>query len=200
MRPLRTSRYLTLDIELCCWDGPPPAGMTNEIFEIGIAEVDAESLTVTSSHSWLVKPVRSVLSDYCEALTGVSQKEVDAKGKPLAEVLNSVVKAYAPRHKTLMTWGNDHHAIDIDCTAAGIVNPFPLANVINIGQVVNLAAGLDRRIGLQEAMKMLGLEVTGKTHRAAADAIDTAVVSIELSRIQRHSLGLAPAVEPRLII
>lgn len=196
MRPLRTSRYLTCDLELCCWDGVPPDGMSNEIFEIGIAEVDAENLEIISSQSWLIKPVRSEISTYCTKLTGVSQAEINARGRPLAEVLNSVVKAYAPKHKTLMTWGPDHYSLEVACAAAGIENPFPAANVFNIGQAVNLAAGLDRRIGLQEAMGMLGLPVTGKTHRAEADAIDTATVSIELSRVQRLSLGLAPVQPP----
>lgn len=196
MKPLRTGRYLTCDLELTCWDGAPPAGMSPEIFEIGICEVNASDMSIVSSFAWFVKPVRSEISPYCEALTGVSREEVLKRGRPLAEVLNAIVNAYAPKNKTLMTWGDDHRAIEVDCAALGIGNPFPAANVINMGQAYNLAAGMDRRIGLQEAMLQLGLSVSGKTHRAEADAVDTAQMAIALARLQRAGVEAASKPQP----
>lgn len=184
MKQLKTSRALCLDLEMACWRGPPPPGMRAEIIEFGIVEVDMQG-GITREASYLVRPVASEISAYCTELTGITADEVVRHGRPLREVLASLTKEFGPSGKSLITWGNDWSSIERDCRELGIENPFPPGAQINIGQLASLAAGQDRRIGLEESLVAAGIVEEEARHRALPDARNTARIFAALCEVFR---------------
>lgn len=60
---------LVVDQDPTCREGPPPPGQTSEIIEIGLCPLDLKTLTRKEKRSFLVKPVQSVISEFCTELT-----------------------------------------------------------------------------------------------------------------------------------
>lgn len=191
---VRKDRILFVDVEMTCWDGEPPPGEVAEVIEFGLAEVDVERLEVTRSESLFVRPVRSTVSDYCQALTGISAKDLKARGRPLQEVASTLRKRFGTASKAWMSWGSDRHAIDVDCLAAGIDSPFSAA-FHDIGFHFGALMGSDRAIGLSEAMEMIGIERKGKLHSGMDDAVALADFWIASAANVREAFARMPAFD-----
>lgn len=198
MRALKTSRALCVDLELSCWNGPPPPGMRPEVIEIGLVEVDMQRGEIIREAEFLVRPVLSTISEYCTELTGITAEEVARDGRPLGEVLRGLTKEYGPAHKSLVTWGNDWPTIEQQCRDQGVENPFPAGAQINIGQLASLAAGQDRRIGLQESLATAGIDPGPIRHRGLADARNTGRLLLAMSEALRPMLPGFLATGPSL--
>jgi len=190
---VRRDRILFVDVEMTCWEGAPPPGEEREIIEFGIAEVDVASLEVIRSDSLLVRPVRSVVSAYCERLTGLDGKLLRSHGRPLAEVAATLRKKWGSASKPWMAWGADQRAIDQDCLRAALDSPFS-ASFHDIGLQFGLMLGESRGVGLGEAAEMLGIERSGRAHSGEGDAVTTARAWIAQAAALRERL--APAGEP----
>lgn len=180
MSALRYDRLLCIDLELTCWVDEPPIGMRREIIEIGIVEADPRSLEILREDRYLVRP-RSEVSAYCTALTGLTDSELRRNGRPLVEVLRTLVSAYGTQRKATLAWGSDWSAIERDCTAAGIPNPFPGPAAINLGQVYMLMTGATQRPSVARALEELGLEFDGRPHGALVDARNTIAIYREMA-------------------
>ncbi len=171
-------------------EGPPPPGEKSEIIEIGIAEVDTEKLTIIRSASFFVKNTLSTVSDYCTNLTGITQTMLNKQGRPLNEVCATLEKKFGTRNKAVVAWGSDEEAMERDCVAKGIgLSPFSRA-FFNLGLEFSMMAGLDRSIGLEDALIYLGEEILPGHHRAEPDAVATARIDIALMRQVRQALTL----------
>jgi len=55
---MRHTRALYIDLESTCWNRMPPPGMTPEIIEIGIVELDLIGLRITQEAAYFVRPRR----------------------------------------------------------------------------------------------------------------------------------------------
>jgi len=190
---VRGDRNLFVDVEMTCWEGPPPEGERPEIIEIGIAELDIESLEVTRSQSYLVVPVHSRISDFCTRLTGISPADIRRRGRPLAEVGARIAKDFGSRSKQWLSWGADRRAIDLDHQAKGVPPTFSAA-FVDMGLDFKHSLGLSGGMGLTAAMRLYGLERTGRIHSGEQDAIDLAMLWAEMARRRRQEL--VPAVLP----
>lgn len=179
---LRTDVALVLDVEETCWDGPPPPGMVPEIIEIGVAELDMRELVILREASFLVRPVRSEVSDYCTTLTGHSADSLRRNGRPLAEIFRTFSKSFGPAKKALMSWGDDWKEIARDADLAGASNPFPREAFQNIGQMFTLMTGSRTRLGLVAALESAGLSFDGIPHRGVVDARNTAILYAHYAR------------------
>ena len=197
MLELRNGRVLVIDLELTCWEGDAvPPGQRREIVEIGLVEIDMKDLAIRRESSWLVRPMASSVTPYCTSLTGITPEEVASGGRRLGEVLRSIANEFGPTRKPLLAWGDDWHAIDEDCRAAGCANPFPQEAFLNIGRVGSLLWSGNARLGLDEARVTLDLpEIQGR-HRALPDARATADLVIAMARLVR-GYGYAAGVSPR---
>jgi hypothetical protein len=49
---------LYLDLEWTCWDAPPPPGMQPEIIEIGLVEMNLDTLDIIQEGTYFVRPRR----------------------------------------------------------------------------------------------------------------------------------------------
>lgn len=188
---VRRDRILFVDLELTCWEGGPPAGESPEIIEVGLAEVDVDRLEVVRTGSYLVKPTFSMVSEYCEALTGISAARLKREGRPFAEVCSGLKKNWGTASKAWMSWGSDKRAVEDDCMRKGVVNPFSEA-FHDIGMQFTLMSGRSSAVGLAEAGSLLGLEPEGRQHSGEDDAAQAARTWAMLARMLRASIAPSP--------
>jgi inhibitor of KinA sporulation pathway (predicted exonuclease) len=185
MKKHRTDRILAIDTEWTCWDGEPPPGMRSELIEIGIVEADPSTLEIVRERSFLVRPLRSRVSPYCEELTGISEDLLRTEGRPLAEVLRTLAKEFGPSRKAAVAWGDDWGGIDGECRAAGLDNPFPRELALNFGLIYAIAGGCLERPALEQVVEAEGLGFDGRQHRAVPDATATMRLFLAFSARQR---------------
>jgi len=170
--------------------------MRREIIEFGIVEANAVTGELIREKSYLVRPAVSEISAFCTELTGITA-EGARHGRLLGEVLRTIGKEFGLT-KSIVTWGNDSAGLDRCCREAQVENSLESHRFINIGQLVSLMAGQDRRLGLYEVMEMLGVGETGRRHSGLDDARNTMLAYIEVSR--RLRLDLAHDATPQLSI
>ncbi len=185
MKKHRTDRILAIDTEWTCWDGEPPAGMRSELIEIGIVEADPSTLEIVRERSFLVRPLHSRVSPYCEELTGISEDLLRTDGRPLPEVLRTLAKEFGPSRKAVVAWGDDWGGIDGECRAGGLDNPFPRELALNFGLIYAIAVGCLERPALEQAVEAEGIGFDGRQHRAVPDAAATMRLFLAFSARQR---------------
>jgi Inhibitor of the KinA pathway to sporulation, predicted exonuclease len=184
---VRDDRILFIDVEMTCWSGAPPEGQRSEVIEIGVAELDLDTLEVVRSQSYLVQPVFSRISEYCTELTGIAVDDVRRRGRPLKEVASRLQKDFGTRSKQWLSWGPDRRALERDFAEKGIPFCFSAA-FVDMGLEFKHSLGQSRSIGLTRAMQLYGLERTGRIHSGEGDAIDTALLWAEMARRRRAEL------------
>jgi len=74
-----------LDLEWTCWNTVPPAGMKQEIIEVGIVAMDLANLKLLDEASYFVRPRRWEISQKCTMITGITDQDIRS-AKPLGEV------------------------------------------------------------------------------------------------------------------
>lgn len=83
------------DLEFTTWDGAmknkwQDPGQLREIVQIGAVKIQADSMEVVDTFEAFVLPSRNpLLSEFFQELTGINQKEVDAKGGYFPDVARS---------------------------------------------------------------------------------------------------------------
>jgi inhibitor of KinA sporulation pathway (predicted exonuclease) len=160
------NRLLCVDVELTCWEGPPPEGEQPEMIALGIVDLRTDSLEIRREKLYLIKPQVSRISPFCSTLTGITPKEV-AKAPVLADVLKAARKTFA--QGDWCAWGRDDELIGANATRVGAEFPFP-GLFHDLSAQVRLMLGLTYRPGLDEALARFGLDFEGPAHDALVDA------------------------------
>lgn len=166
---VRLDRVLSVDFEMTCWDGEPPPGQVSEIIQIGITEIDNETMTRLRSESWYVRNELSDVSTECTRLTGITPAVLRRRGIPLGEAGRIIAKKFGSRNKGWLAWGSDKAAIDRDCHAKNVEPIFSNA-FFNVGLLYSMVASEGRSVGLDEAAERFGISFEGRPHDAGADA------------------------------
>lgn len=177
------ARALYIDLEWTCWDGPPPPGMTQEIIEIGIVEMDLITLEITKDASCFIRPRRWDISTKCTQLTGITRDDILA-AKPLAEVLADLTQMFRPNGIPCCAWGEDGPILSRTCASMKLVNPFRQS--VDLCRIIQCVFALKQQPSLSGTVKMLGLEFDGFPHGALPDARNTARVHAEILRRTRQ--------------
>lgn len=185
---VRRDRILFLDVEMTCWDGPPPEGEVSEIIEFGLAEVDVPSLALVRTGSFLVRPESSAVSPFCERLTGITAERLRREGRRLSEAVGTMKKEWGIQSKAWMSWGSDRRAVAGDCERKQVPNPFSEA-FHDLGMQFSLMSGANASVGLREAAASLGVGFEGRHHSGEDDAAQTARIWIALAARLRRNLG-----------
>lgn len=173
-------RYLNVvDVEATCWDGQPPAGMVNEIIEIGLTVVDLEDGRRVAKHSILVRPNRSTVSAFCTELTSLTQADVD-RGVPFAAACKLLAVDFAAGIRRWASWGDyDRKQFERQCQSTKTAYPFGHRHV-NAKAVFTEAHGLRKRPGMASALDIAGLPLEGRHHRGDDDAWNIAALVLDL--------------------
>jgi inhibitor of KinA sporulation pathway (predicted exonuclease) len=186
---LRHDRVLVVDLELTCWDGPPPEGERPEIIEIGLAEIDLKRDEIVRTASILTKPVDSQISAFCSDFPGITAEMIAADGIRFQDACHRLRKTYGASSKLWLGWGSDNELFDTEVRAKKAVDPSSHC-YLDLCQVQEYVLAGGRRISLDEALEVMKLERAGTAHRAEGDAIDTA--RLFLAWRERFGLGYLP--------
>ncbi len=98
------NRVVCFDLEMCCWN-ENGVGTTGEIIEIGLAEIDLAAGEIVKRAQYFVKPEKDEISLFCAELTGITPRKIEKQGRPLAEVIQSMVKNFGGSNKIYASWG-----------------------------------------------------------------------------------------------
>ncbi len=165
---------LVIDLEATCWRGNPPQGMFNEIIEIGVAVVDAASREVVDKESLIIKPEYSEISDFCTELTTLTQSYVDSNGISFRNACDILVNKYKSDRRLWASWGKyDYNQIRKDCELKKV--KFPMGrDHYNLKPLFSFKNNINKDLGVDGALRHLGLEFKGTHHRGVDDAVNIA--------------------------
>ncbi|SEF96665.1 3'-5' exonuclease [Vibrio hangzhouensis] len=172
------NRVVCFDLEMCCWnvDG---VGTTGEIIEVGLAEIDLVKQEVVKRAQYYVKPEKDEVSLFCTELTGISPRKVEKQGRPLAAVIQSMVKNFGGPNKIYASWGRDDLILQQECIEKGIDMPFK--EFVNLATLYRIQNRLkDKRIGHKAAQESKGIEWEGRQHSGYVDAYNLAKLALEM--------------------
>lgn len=172
------SKLLVVDLESTCWDGLPPEGQSSEIIQIGWTWVKMDTLELVDKGAIFIKPQRSLVSERCTALTGITPKMAKG-GIPFQDACKYLVRKLGCRSRPWAAWGGDEAEMRAQCLNMGAEFPFS-ESCLNIQMFMTLALGCEKpRLALEKAMPIVGVEPCGLPHRADNDAYDTAAVLVK---------------------
>ncbi|MCW8348578.1 exonuclease domain-containing protein [Vibrio sp. ZSDZ65] len=172
------NRVVCFDLEMCCWnvDG---VGTTGEIIEVGLAEIDLVTQQVVKRAQYYVKPEKDEVSLFCAELTGITPRKVEKQGRPLAAVVQSMVKNFGGPNKIYAAWGRDDHILFNECREKGITPPFK--EFVNLATLYRMQNRLkEKRIGHKAAQEAKGIEWEGRQHSGYVDAYNLAKLALTM--------------------
>ncbi len=165
----KNRNMLIIDVESTCWHNSPPKGQVSEIIEIGIIELDLGKMATIRKSSILVQPQQSKISDFCTALTTITQEQV-GDGLSLADACYTLRKKYKSKECVWGSWGDyDRRMFEKDCRRKSVKYPFGSRH-INIKTLFAIACRLEQEIPMMAALDLLGKKHYGTLHRGDDDA------------------------------
>ncbi len=172
----RLDKLFIFDLECTCWEGRgtrAPDGQVSDIIEVGICELDLETLEIGRSDGLLIKPGRSIITPFCTQLTSIDD-ELLTGAQDFRSVMNYVRNNYSPHYRTAAAWGNfDGTRLRRECAEKGALCPIG-PSYLNLKNWFSIMMGHRKEKGLARALKSVGLEFEGRAHRGVHDAINTA--------------------------
>jgi inhibitor of KinA sporulation pathway (predicted exonuclease) len=174
----RMKNLLIVDLEATCFaHGEEPPDFHPEIIEIGAVLFDVVSRTATDAYRTFVHPANFPrLGSFCTKLTTIQQMDVDA-APPLRDALSGLGRLYDPQRAVFASWGfYDQRQIERECRRLSL--PYPFTND-HISLKHNHAAfySLERPLGMDAALRLHSLQLTGTHHRAQDDARNIACIA-----------------------
>lgn len=173
MTNLRLDKIIVVDLEATCWEGEPPQRQISEIIEIGACSLNMKTLEIENKQSYLVKPRFSQVGEYCTRITSLSAEQV-SRGMSFGDAVNKFKKEFGLKNRTWASWGRgDMDFFLRNCALYEIDYPFGEEH-LNASTLFSLKYKLHERIGVENALQMMGMDFEGKPHRAIDDAYNTA--------------------------
>ncbi|KOO03624.1 3'-5' exonuclease [Vibrio nereis] len=172
------NRVVCFDLEMCCWN-ENGVGTTGEIIEIGLAEIDLVKGEIVKRAQYYVKPEKDEVSLFCSQLTGITPRKIEKQGRPLQDVLKSMIKNFGGANKIYASWGRDDVVLAKECEDKGIEMPFK--EFINLATLYRIQHRLkDKRIGHRAAQENENIEWEGRQHSGYVDAYNLAKLALAI--------------------
>jgi len=184
------SKTQFLDLEMLCWPNKVlPVGQTQHIIQIGIVEIDNETLNITKRHSYYVRPnnPKFEVSEYCTKLTSITRDIIIQKGRPFPEVLRSIEKEFHPSTKISYAWGQDNDVLRSHCEQYSVENPWEKTSIWDFGVFFRSAYNIRQKLSLSKAIQLANLEFPGQAHDAVIDAEAVALLHINMMKKIRNT-------------
>jgi inhibitor of KinA sporulation pathway (predicted exonuclease) len=186
-KPEPIPMVLIVDCESSCWAEPKdqPPGQKNEIIELGLTTVMLPDLNISNPVSILVKPTTSKISAFCTSITTLTQELVDT-GVPFKEMCEKLIERAHSKNIPWVSWSHyDRKQLMWQCNAEKAPYPFGAGHQ-NLKSMFATMMGLKKEVGLEEALKMMGLEFRGTRHRAGDESWNIARLMVEMyARVRR---------------
>lgn len=172
------NRIVCFDLEMCCWN-ENGVGTTGEIIEVGLAEIDLVKGEIVKRAQYYAKPEQDEVSLFCSQLTGITPRKIEKQGRPLEEVLKSMIKNFGGANKIYASWGRDDRILAQECQDKGIEMPFK--EFINLATLYRVQHRLkDKRIGHKAAQEAQNIEWEGRQHSGYVDAYNLAKLALTM--------------------
>lgn len=172
----KLDKILVLDGESTCWEPKDsrPKNEHSEIIEIGICHLNLTTMLPEKKTSYYIRPTRSKISKFCTELTGITPEFIKANGIPLRDAINKLKKEFGPTMRTWASWGvGDREELASECKRYNVLYPMG-KNHINIKNLWAIKEGLNKELGLRDALRHKGMFFEGRQHCGADDAWNTA--------------------------
>jgi len=178
-RSTQLDKILVVDLECTCWRDKPPLGQRSEIIEIGVCEVNLETLEVGEAESMMVRPTWSCVSGFCTELTSITADDVE-NAPVLVEALSVFSAIYSPYKRVWASYGDfDREHLQKECREKAMHYPFGKTH-INIKNLLAVTRGWEREVGMKKALEILGIPLEGRHHRGVDDARNIAKILVEI--------------------
>lgn len=181
---------IVLDLEATCWETSRTKSLETltfepgsndykqryemEVIEIGAVRVKNFYYEIVDEFQTFVRPVLNpILTDYCNKLTTITQKDVDSA--PLFDAAFTDFMSWAKGANLFIGWGNYDYSMLKGHCAEYEIPCFPSSQYLNGKEEYQRLTGRRAR-GLSKAVSHYKLEFEGVHHRAISDAIMTAKV------------------------
>lgn len=165
---------LVIDVEATCIenkDGAPQEEFVSEIIEIGYAVLDYKINEIKESGSIVVKPIESVVTPFCQRLTGWTQEAVD-RGISWAEACQTLQSDLMSGGRLWASYGNyDAEMIKKMCQRHNVKYPM-VPQHLNVKAMATVMNGEVN--GLGRTLSLLKMSFEGRHHSGKDDAVNTA--------------------------
>ncbi|ASA54518.1 3'-5' exonuclease [Vibrio gazogenes] len=175
---MNCNRVVCFDLEMCCWN-ENGVGTTGEIIEIGLAEIALDEGKIVKRAQYYVQPEQDEVSLFCAELTGITPRKLEKQGRPLAQVIQSMIKNFGSTKKVYMAWGRDDLILQRECEQKGIESP--IHEFINLATLYRIQHRVkERRIGHRTAQESAGIPWEGRQHSGYVDAYNLAKLALTM--------------------
>ena len=96
--------------------------MRQEIIEIGVVEMDLQTLEITRESAYFVRPRCWEISDRCTQLTGITTDDIKG-ARSFPEVIAAMTQEFSPARTLCCAWGNDAGLVATACQQHGLKTP-----------------------------------------------------------------------------
>ncbi|HCS41551.1 MAG TPA: exonuclease [Pseudomonas sp.] len=168
--------WLVIDLEATTDKGGWPV-TEMEIIEIGATLVDRKGRELDSFQCFVRPLRRPLLTPFCRELTHITQANVEG-AEPLSEVWGAFERWLDQHHARLEGWASwgdyDRKQLLQEWQRLQIDSALCRVPHMNLKQRFAKARRLERPLGLNGALQLVGMQFTGQQHRALEDARNTA--------------------------
>jgi len=171
----KLDQILVVDVESTCWEEEPPKGEKSEIIEIGVCVINVPTLERVIKQSIFVRPVESTVSRYCTNLTSLTQENLE-NGLLFRSACAILKEHYRSKKIAWASWGDyDRKQFGRVCERQKVDYPFGPTH-LNVKTLFALQQGLQREVGMAEALQRLGMPLEGRHHSGMDDAWNIAAL------------------------
>ena len=165
------AHYLVIDIEATCCDQNSIPKHQFETIEIGAVMVNATALETVGEHQTFIRPViRPKLTAFCTKLTSIGQNDVETA--PLFADAIATLRRWAFSFDEFLfcSWGDyDRTQLGHECERNHVSYPFSRGH-LNLKLAFREQQKLPRKLGMEEALRVAGVDLVGVHHRGIDDA------------------------------
>lgn len=168
---VRLEHLVIVDIEATCWErGSKPPDQKNEIIEVGVCIFNLRDWKPEKKAQIIVKPTESKVSEYCTALTGWTQADLDSEGISLVAACNLLTNEYNTKQRAWASWGDyDRLQFERECSRKAINYPYSVKHM-NLKTLYAIHRGWVKETGMADALHIQGLKLEGRHHKGVDDA------------------------------
>jgi len=189
----KLDEIIVVDIESTCWDQKTPDRLQeSEIIEIGVCVINVAELTITSNEGILVLPQNSTISQFCTNMTTITQEMLNESGIAFSEACLILRNKYNTNNRLWASWGDyDRRQFERQCRQPCCNAKYPFGPThLNVKNLFAIQMRLTREVGMEEALKLLKMELDGTHHRGVDDAQNIARIACKLLKSGREKISM----------
>lgn len=173
------TKIIIIDLEATCWSSKTPKGQHHDVIEYGVAVLEVASGNILANEGILVKPTNSTVSEFCTELTTITPDMV-ANAPSFSDASQYLKDKYqANRHPWASYGAYDMNQLKRQCLREKV--SFPLSQQhLNVKALFALRHQLSHPVGMDAALKQLGIPLEGTHHRGIDDARNIAKILRQL--------------------